>query len=102
MKMIQQTTTTSTPTYPSDPRSFTLHVKNYQFLPSDLQRLTRAALSEFFHAWPQIQKDGSIKMYAYFLLPVHSGQYQRRIEMLIFRLRSHVNAGLEFEASFGY
>jgi hypothetical protein len=99
---MQQLQSTQLPMYPRDPISFTFHLKNYHHLPPGLQRQTRAALAEFFHCYPQIQADGSIKMLVHFILPVHSGQYQRRVEMLIFQLRSYINAGLEFDTSFGY
>lgn len=85
----------------SDPTEFTLYVTNYSHLFPYKQRQLKAALYKAFGTIPQ-DCGNMLKVYAVLLGPQHSGQFIRRLEMLIFQLRCSIDPLLRFEQYFIY
>lgn len=84
-----------------DSSGYQFQVLNFGNLSEEQQQRISRLLEEHFAASPYTHED-ILEFNVLFQLPVHVGQYSRRVEMLIFRLRSQISPYLRFRQSFLY
>jgi hypothetical protein len=92
---------TTTPQICGGPAGFSFEVSNYGDLLAFQQQYLRQVLQNHFMAAPYVSGN-SLRLNVLFPLPIHTGIYCRRVEMLIFNLHCQISPYLHFRQSFIY
>ena len=85
----------------SDAAECYFRIKNYGDLPTWKQMRLEAIVARHFALVP-VAGEGMLVMHVIFGLPVHCGQYTRRLEMLMFQLRCAIDPLLTFSTELVY
>lgn len=102
--MVQQQSIPSTvaTTISSSPNTFSLYITNYQSLLPQQQKWLKTILQQHFFSGEISEYRNVLKVNVTFANIIHTGQYMRQIELLIFRLRCNISPLLRFEPNFRY